>query len=248
MCKKLCISVIMPCYNEGPNIYDNICKVIDIMKEMNCVFKSFEIICVNDGSLDNTYEEILRAEERFSEVKCVSYEKNVGKGCALQAGTAIAIGEYIAFVDSDLELSPTFLESFYEKMIRENADVVIGSKMHPESIVDYPWYRKFLSLGYFIILKTLFRLNIKDTQTGLKLFKAEVIKSVMPKIVIKSYAFDIEVLVLINQKKYKIIDAPIELVFSRGNVRGRIRIKDIWQMFIDTIGIFYQLSIKKIYD
>ena len=89
---------------------------------------------------------------------------------------------------------------------------------------------------------------MKDTQTGLKVFKADIIKEVMPKIIVKGYAFDIEVLAIINRKGYKIVDAPIELVFSRGNVRGRIRMKDIWKMFMDTCSIFYRVEVKKVYD
>ena len=237
------LSVVMPCYNEEKNIYNNIKETIQILTEF---IDSYEIICVNDGSSDNTLKELRRAE--CESVKVVTYNKNEGKGQALKRGTKVAKGKYIAFVDSDLELSPRFLKHFFEIMYINNADVVIGSKMHPKSKVDYPWYRKILSFGYFILLKILFRLNIKDTQTGLKLFKAEVIQEVMPQILVKKYAFDIEVLSIINKKGLKIVDAPIELVFGRENVRGRIRFKDICGVFVDTIAIFYRLYILKYYD
>lgn len=239
------ISIILPCYNEGEMIYENITKTVNILQDIT---QQFEVICVNDGSKDNTKEELLRAEKDYKCVKCVSYDKNAGKGHALQVGTNVAQGDYIAFVDSDLELSPMFLKEYLEIMKIKKADVVIGSKMHPQSVIDYPWFRRILSLGYYIILKILFRLNVKDTQTGLKLFKAHVIKEVMPKITVKGYAFDIEVLAIINRKGYKIVDAPIELVFSRGNARGRIRIRDVWKMFADTCSIFYRLKMKKMYD
>ena len=172
---------------------------------------------------------------------------NQGKGGALREGTAHATGDYIAFCDADLDLAPEQLADFIDRMQRENADVVIGSKMHPESKVDYPAIRRVYSWGYYILLLLLFRLNVRDTQTGLKLFKAEVIKPVMRQILVKRFAFDIEVLAIINARGYKIISAPIEVVFHRVSF-GRIGFSDIRNMFIDTLAIFYRLHILHYYD
>ena len=88
---------------------------------------------------------------------------------------------------------------------------------------------------------------MRDTQTGLKLFKAEVIKPVMRQILVKRFAFDIEVLAIINARGYKIISAPIEVVFHRVSF-GRIGFSDIRNMFIDTLAIFYRLHILHYYD
>ena len=93
----------------------------------------------------------------------------------------------------------------------------------------------------------LFRLNVRDTQTGLKLFKAEVIKPVMRQILVKRFAFDIEVLAIINARGYKITSAPIEVVFHRASF-GRIGYQDIRNMFVDTLAIFYRLHILHYYD
>ena len=103
------------------------------------------------------------------------------------------------------------------------------------------------SWGYYILLLILFRLNVRDTQTGLKLFKTEVIKPVMRQILVKRFAFDIEVLAIINVRGYKIISAPIEVVFHRVSF-GRIGFSDIRNMFIDTLAIFYRLHILHYYD
>ena len=132
-------------------------------------------------------------------------------------------------------------------MQRENADVVFGSKMHPESKVDYPAIRRVYSWGYYILLLILFRLNVRDTQTGLKLFKAEVLKPVMRQILVKRFAFDIEVLAIINARGYKITSAPIEVVCHRAAF-GRIGYQDIRNMFVDTLAIFYRLHILHYYD
>ncbi len=238
------LSIIMPCYNEGKNIFKNIYKTIKVIEKFE---KNFEIICVNDGSKDNTESEIIKATKKDKRIKLVSYKKNQGKGYALKIGTKEAMGNLIAFIDSDLELSPSFIEKYIKIMEIQKADVVIASKMHKDSNLNYPIFRKILSIGYYLILKVLFRLEVKDTQTGLKLFKSKIIKDTMSILTTKSFAFDIEMLVIINKFGYKIVDAPIDLNFTRNHTMGRIKINDIFKMFYDTLKIFKKYFRKKLY-
>ena len=126
-------------------------------------------------------------------------------------------------------------------------DVVIGSKMHKESQLDYPPLRRFVSWGYYIILKVLFGMKIKDTQTGIKLYKASLIKRVGPMLRVQGYAFDIEVLALCANEGAKIDEMPVQIVFKRNASFGRIRIKDIFKMFGDTLGIWWNLKIRRSY-
>ena len=238
------LSVLMPAYNEEAIIYEN---ALEAARQICPLADDYELLVIDDGSSDRTKAEIERAAAENPKIRCISYQPNQGKGVALREGTAHAEGDYIAFCDADLDLAPEQLADFIDRMQRENADVVIGSKMHPESKVDYPAIRRVYSWGYYILLLLLFRLNVRDTQTGLKLFKAEVIKPVMRQILVKRFAFDIEVLAIINARGYKIISAPIEVVFHRVSF-GRIGFRDIRNMFIDTLAIFYRLHILHYYD
>lgn len=189
------LSVLMPAYNEEAIIYEN---ALEAARQICPLADDYELLVIDDGSSDRTKAEIERAAAENPKICCISYQPNQGKGGALREGTAHATGDYIAFCDADLDLAPEQLADFIDRMQRENADVVIGSKMHPESKVDYPAIRRVYSWGYYILLLILFRLNVRDTQTGLKLFKAEVIKPVMRQILVKRFAFDIEVLAIIN--------------------------------------------------
>ena len=238
------LSVLMPAYNEEAIIYAN---ALEAARQISPLADDYELLVIDDGSSDRTKEEIERAAAENPKIRCISYRPNQGKGGALREGTAHAVGDYIAFCDADLDLAPEQLADFIDRMQKENADVVIGSKMHPESKVDSPPIRRVYSWGYYILLLILFRLNVRDTQTGLKLFKAEVIKPVMRQILVKRFAFDIEVLAIINARGYKIISAPIEVVFHRVSF-GRIGFSDIRNMFIDTLAIFYRLHILHYYD
>lgn len=239
------LSVVMPAYNEGKSLYKNLCQVCEIIESFN---SSFELVVVNDGSKDNTEEEIIRATAMDNRVRLVTYTPNKGKGNAIKEGVANAAGRYIAFLDSDLDISPSHLERYLQDMKEQNADVVIGSKMHKESQLDYPAARKVVSFCYFLVLKILFKLNVKDTQTGIKLFKSEVIKPVISLVKTKGYAYDIEILAIANQLGCRIIEEPVVINFTRQQAFGRIKIKDIIKVAEDTMNIFIGLKIKKTYD
>jgi len=238
------ISIVMPAYNEGPRIFDNI---VETVRTMEGICQSCELIVVDDGSKDNTHEEAQRAAARFPNVQAVRYANNGGKGNALKYGFPYATGDLVAFLDADLDLHPRQLKTFLEYMQKHDADVVIGSKRHKLSQIDYPLQRRVLSTGYSMLIKTLFDLSVKDTQTGIKLFKRQVLEEVFPKLLVKRYAFDLELLVNVRHRGYSIAEAPIVLNFQRGRF-GRIGFKEIKPIAIDTAAIFYRLRILKYYD
>jgi glycosyltransferase involved in cell wall biosynthesis len=235
----------MPGYNEGEKIFHNLVEADRVFCDM---FADYEVLFVNDGSKDNTLEMALKAERSFSSVRVINCPVNQGKGHALREGTAAAKGKYIVFMDSDLDLHPSQLPRFFKILFEKDADVVIGSKLHPGSVSNYPLVRKIVSFGYYVFLLVLFRLNTHDTQTGLKLFKADVIKPVMKRILVKRFAYDIEVLSIINKRGYKIAESPVVLNFNRGPKWGRIKFKDIRDIVVDTLAIFYRLNILRYYD
>lgn len=238
------LSLIMPAYNEGKRIFVNIKTA---MAQVLPLADEVELVIVNDGSSDDTLHQIRKAAGQDSRIVVVNSLQNEGKGNALRLGTAVANGDYIAFCDADLDLAPAQLERFITIMQAENADAVIGSKMHPQSNVDYPLIRRIYSIGYYILLKILFHLDTMDTQTGLKLFRASVIKPVMQRVLVKRFAFDIELLALIRHIHGKICSAPVDLVFHRA-FGGRIGWKDIYRMLWDTMAVFYRLRVLHYYD
>jgi len=235
----------MPGFNESNNIYNNLKLTENILNQF---IEHYEIIFINDGSTDNTLFEAQRAASESVKIKIINSVKNSGKGNALRLGFMFATGEYVAFLDADLELNPRQLELFMKIMKEKDADVVIGSKLHPKSVTNYPTQRKIISLGYYIFLKIFFRLPIKDTQTGIKLFKYNALKNIFPRILVKKFAFDIELLANIHHKGFKIVEAPIQLDYTRPNLWGRIKIKDVINIFVDTLAIFYRLYILRYYD
>lgn len=233
------MSVVIPAYNEGEHIFENLLKTEEILSGF-C--DSYEILCVNDGSSDNTHEEILRAVEAGKHIRCISYDTNGGKGKAVKTGSLDARGEYTAFLDADMDLSPAHLQEFLKKMEEGNVDIVIGSKMHPDSVLDYPLTRKIMSYGYYIMLLFLFRLKVHDTQTGIKLFKSELLKKIMEDIQTKGFAYDIEILAMANVYGAKIAEMPVVLNFTRKTGFSRIRVNDVIKVFKDTLIIHRKIN------
>jgi len=236
------ISVILPAYNEDNKIGDVINETV---KALDRITDSWEIIVVDDGSKDLTFAIAKEFAKNDGRVRAISYGKNMGKGFALKYGFEHSRGDLIVFMDADLDLHPKQIKKFIEIMEKEKADVVVGSKRHPESKVNYPLKRRILSDVYFLIVKVLFNLNVRDTQVGLKLFKREVLRDVMPRILVKRYAFDVEVLANAVRKGYKIVEAPVELNFG---FSSNVNWKEIWKMFVDTLAIAYRMHIRRYYD
>lgn len=240
------ISVIMPVYNEEQCIYSNLDETATVLK--NAFDDNYEIIAVDDGSSDHTYREMVKTARKLNKARAVKLHSHQGKGAALRYGFQFTTGDLVAFLDADLDLHPRQLVSFYDIMEKTHFDIVIGSKRHPESVLDYPKRRRALSFFYHLLVFILFGLLVSDTQVGLKLFKYEVLKRVFPKLLVKAFAFDVELLANACRLGYQVVEAPITRSFQRENRWGNIRFRDIRNMLIDTLAIFYRMYILKYYD
>ena len=237
------LSVLMPAFNEGRHIYANVAETRRALQEIGI---PYEIIVIDDCSADDTAAEAARAAADFDDVRLKRNEENRGKGWALKSGFKAATGDLVAFVDADLDIHPGQLGRYLRVMEEQRADVVIGSKRHPESVLDYPSHRRAISTVYFGIVKALFGLPIRDTQTGLKLFRREVLDQVFHRMLVKRWAFDLELLVNAHHLGFRVVDAPVRIDFQRKF--GRMKLRDLYHTGLDTLAVFYRLRILKFYD
>jgi len=239
------MSIVMPAYNEEKLIYNSIMTTLEVVQQFT---EKLELIVVNDGSIDQTKNEILRAKAQDKRIKIVSSEKNRGKGRAIISGITEACGEYIAFLDADLELFPDQLQGYLTEMEQSGVDVVIGCKFHKDSKLKYPLKRKVMSMGYYVMLRILFHLHVKDTQTGIKLFRARALKPVAHLIRTSGFAYDIELLVALHRRGCTIKQMPVHVVYVRERESKRIVFKDVLKAFKDTWIIFGRTYVKHYYD
>jgi glycosyltransferase involved in cell wall biosynthesis len=234
------LSVIVPAYREGKHIGDNLRK---LLSELGRLGITYEVIVVSDGNTDDTADE---AERVISpNIKVVQYNVNMGKGYALRYGVSRSSGELITFIDADMELDPRYIKPFLAVMDGFDCDAVIGSKRHPMSNVHYPLFRRFQSAVYQLLIRLLFHLKVRDTQTGLKLFKRPVLEQVVPLLAIKRFAFDLELLVVARQLGYKkVMEAPVDLNYK---FESTADLKAVWRVLWDTAAIFYRLHFLRFY-
>jgi glycosyltransferase involved in cell wall biosynthesis len=240
------ISIIIPVYKQEKTIKSDIEGIRDALVALSI---PFEIIPVIDGILDRSWKEAEKVKD--ARVKVVGYKTNHGKGYAVRYGFAKAKGDVIGFMDAGGDLSPTSLPYMIEQFLGNNADIVIGSKRHPLSKVHYPFIRRITSVVYQIIVKILFGISIRDSQVGMKLYKKEVLERVLPRLLVKEFAFDIEILAVANYLGYsKIIEAPIELNFEGviSSITWSKLFRTSMNMLWDTCAIYYRLYLRHYYD
>src|SRR3989344_8535924 len=116
---------------------------------------------------------------------------------------ARAKGELIAFIDAGSDLNAKGIGLALEHMKWYEADIIIGSKRHKASKIDYPARRRLLSWIVQRATRFVFGFNVSDTQTGLKLFKREVLDDVLPRLLVKRWAFDVEMLAVAYRLGYR---------------------------------------------
>jgi glycosyltransferase involved in cell wall biosynthesis len=155
------------------------------------------LLVVDDGSEDDTRQEILRSSKENDSVRFVGYADNLGKGFVLTKGYFNSLGDLIVFLDVDTDVEPERVADFVDAL---KADIVIASKRNPESRIEAPFSRKLLSYGFNIIVRLFIRMDLKDTQTGLKAVKKSALQQVFPLLSVKRYAFDVE-LIAVSKKR-----------------------------------------------
>ncbi len=235
------LSIVVPAYREGRHIHDNL---IRLLSEVDKIGIDYEVLVVSDGNTDDTVPEAERVGS--SRIQVLAYPVNEGKGFALMHGIHHAAGELIAFIDADMELDPRGIALFFEIQQRDQADVVIGSKRHPDSQVIYPPLRRLQSWMYQQLIRVLFHLDVKDTQTGIKLFRGDLLRAVVPLLSIKRFAFDLELLVVARKLGYKrLVEAAINLDYRfQTTTSPSAAYRALW----DTLAIFYRLHFVHHYD
>jgi len=243
--KQHFLSIIVPVYKQENSIEKDLENIDSVLKQIRY---NYEIIVVIDGTkTDKSYQNAKKISS--SKIKVFGYPNNHGKGYAIRFGMAKTKGDYIAFIDAGMEIDPNGISMIIEHMEWYNADIIVGSKRHPASQINYPIDRKIISFGGHLIAKFLLGINIHDTQAGLKIFKKSVLIKVLPRLLIKRYAFDLEILSVANYLGFKkIYEAPIKLNYNFASLTHATGFKTIYNCLIDSLAVFYRLRIIHYYD
>jgi glycosyltransferase involved in cell wall biosynthesis len=232
------ISFVIPAYNEENTINDALQLLDNALSNTNSLY---EIVVVDDGSSDNTQNKALLYASKNGHVKVIGLGKNEGKGFAVRRGFKQANGDSVIFVDSDMEIEINKIMAYIEAL--NQGDIVIASKWHPESRIKIPLMRRVLGHGFNLLVRLFTGVKLKDTQTGLKAMKKAAFDKIFPKLSVKRYAFDVELLVLANLYGLRIKEMPVNIKLG-----SKFSLLDVWRMFLDLLGITYRLRVLRWYQ
>ncbi len=208
------LSVVIPAYNEERRLP----TTLDSVYQYLCgIGKEFEIVVVDDGSLDNTAAMVESYAATRPEIRLLSYSPNKGKGHAVRVGMLAARGDLVLFDDADGS-SPIHEEQLLNQAITGGSDLAIASRAKPDdnrTVKALP-YRKYIGNAFNMIVQCLLLPGLYDTQCGFKMFKREVAHDLFSVAHLNGFAFDVEVLFIARLRGYKVSEVPI----NWSNVEG----------------------------
>jgi dolichol-phosphate mannosyltransferase len=235
------ISLVLPVHDGEAFIAASLAEVTRTLEAFG---RPYEVIVVSDGSQDGTVDVAQRLAHPA--VRVLYYPDNQGKGYAISLGLEQTRGRLVGWLDADLDVQPDFVTRAAEEFDRSEIDAVIGSKRHPESNVEYPRIRRVYSWGFQMLVRALFRLDVRDTQVGAKLFRREMIDTVAPLLLIKRYAFDVEVLAVGAAFGFdRVRELPVRLDYRFSG--SGIKSLEVRRMLVDTLAIAYRIHLRRWY-
>ncbi len=227
--ERAAVSVVVPAYQEEASIAAALDRLVGVLERDG---RPFEVVVVSDGSTDRTVE--LARGTGHAQVRVVEYQPNQGKGHALRTGFAQARHPLVAFVDGDMDLDPVVLPSYLATIEADEADVVVGSKVHPDSTVDYPLSRRIASKGFKLATRLLIGLDLGDTQTGMKAMRRDAVAPAIERCTARGFAFDLELLARLVDHRVRVVEAPVVLEYEFTSTVG---IGSVIEAFRDLVSV-----------
>lgn len=230
------LSIVIPAYNEAKRLPKTLATIEQFFDDRQRRVKNFEIVVVDDGSVDQTIDNL--KAEKHQDLKTIRHEDNRGKGYAVKTGVMVAKGQYILMMDADGSIPIGELKKLWPH--RDAYGVVIGSRFLTGSRFGTQNIKRMVvSKVGNILFRLLFQMRIRDTQCGFKLFQTRAAKEIFNQTTINRFGFDMEVLVLANRLGHTIKEVPIDWHDSPGSAIRAVRAS--WQTFKEMIGLWWKI-------
>ena len=226
------ISVFFPAYNEAENITEVVRKALAVLEE---IADNYEVLVINDGSLDNTVEVVTNLIKENKSVKLITHRQNQGYGGAIKTGLYSSRYDLIAFNDGDGQFDFSQIRGFLPKL--SGADLVIGYRKKRSD----PFFRLINAKLYSIFLFALFGLRVRDVDCAFKLIKKEVVDA-LPNLESNGALISAELLIRARKKGFRIAQVPVNH-FPRtfGSPTGA-NLKVIVKMFGEVLKLYRDLK------
>lgn len=225
---KIDLSLIIACYNEMDVIEESVKEIKNVLDNTRY---TYEIIFVDDKSIDGTVEFLKNYAAKNSNTKLILHKENTGRGGAVTDGIRKARGRIVGFIDIDLETPARYIPSLVQK-IDKGYDIAIAIRI-------YKFYfrgiiRWILSKGYIFLVRKLLKISLQDTETGCKFFNREKILKILDNVEDKGWFWDTEIIARAYWDDFKIAEVPT-LFIRRFDSKSKLR------LFKDTVEYFIKL-------
>jgi len=215
------LSIVIPCFNEEKTLH----KCIERVSEIADSSLSLEIIIVDDCSSDSSFSIAEELQKNNPKIQVFRHDKNQGKGAALRTGFQKATGDFIAVQDADLEYDPKDLKRLLAPLIREEADVVLGSRFLSAGVHRVLYFWHYLGNRFLTFISNMFTdLNLTDMETCYKVFRRDVIQRLQ----IKENRFGVEpeIVAKVAHMRLRIFEMGISYHGRTYNEGKKIGVKD----------------------
>jgi glycosyltransferase involved in cell wall biosynthesis len=204
-------SIVFPAFNEEERLHNLFAALANAERDLaEAGLEYLEAVIVDDGSRDRTagiLREAAGADGRIRPV--LGRSQNMGKGRSLVDGVAAARGELVLFADVDLSTPLSETRKLVAGMERSGADVAIGSRDKPGSVVEAPVHRRILGTGFNLAVRMITHLDYADTQCGFKLMRIETARELMKDQISPGFAYDVELLLRADQAGIGVVEVGV---------------------------------------
>ena len=227
------LSLVLPSYKKANVLFETIVRLYSELNKGG--WDSFEVIVIIDGISDNSLE--IAESLEYENLRYISYESNQGKGFAIRQGWLACRGDFIGYIDCDLDIHPSVI-NYATSILTNDPKIsgVVGSKWASFGDANYPIMRRIASRLYRRISKMLLKLSVSDTQTGFKIFRSEVAKSLLKDSTMNGFAWDLEICAIAAKHEFILEEIPV-ILSRRLDDKSSLKVKTAMQALIDIFKI-----------
>lgn len=222
--------IIIPALNEGKHIFDVITRI-------QTLYPEFDIVVINDGSSDNTADEVQR-----SGAVLLNHVFNMGYGTAIQTGYKFAMQQgydYLIQIDGDGQHNPGCIQKIYHELLQDNADLILGSRFAGELKYTPGLARRIGMTLFRWIVNRITRLELSDITTGFQGMNRRVLREFIQDTFPFDYP-DADVIVMAHKKGIRIKEVPVTVY---PNKEGKSMHSTFYRSFVYVLQMFISLFI-----
>ena len=211
------LSVVVGCYNAARHLEKRLRELVAFLDGID---RDYEVLIVEDGSVDESLPILRRLEGVVPSISVLRNPRNMGKGYSIRNGILNSRGKYILFTDIDMAYSKGNLLLVLERL-ESGQPLVVGNRRLPESVyvvnnalVKYVYRRHRGGIAFNTLVRMMFGLATRDTQSGLKGFTRAAAAQIFQRLYTDGFLFDIEIFIRARILAIPVVEVPVQLTFE----------------------------------